>query len=135
MQRVPDGSDDNADGRAFAKFLREVGDRIAEREAANPTPKPPRDPEIGKPASLIAAENEAGRWQLLEKLRLAFCGGPDKCSEARCRRARRCAALEEIRPEAELARAALARERAKWTPPPAPPQPPKARPRGRTRRV
>jgi hypothetical protein len=89
---------------------------MAAREAANPTPEPPPEPWVDKPGTLIAAEKDVWRWELVQKLNLALCGGPEKCSAARCRRARRCTEMEEIGPQIELARATLARELAKWTP-------------------
>jgi hypothetical protein len=99
-------------------FLREIMDA---REAANPTPpapKPPPEPRVDKPGSLIAAEKEVWRWELLERLQPAVCGGPERCRLGRCRRARRCAELERLKPMIEESRAVLARERAQWKPPP-----------------
>jgi hypothetical protein len=130
MQRASDTGNHVTDELAFGEFLRKVEERIAAREAANPTPEPPPEPWVGKTGTLIAAEKDVWRWEMVHKLRLVLCGGPEKCKEARCRRARRCAAIEEIRPEIEAARATLARELAKWTPPPVPPEPPMRR-RGR----
>ena len=115
----PDEPD--ADAR-FAAFLRELGDLIARREAANPTPPQPPEPWIDKPGTLIAAEKEVMRAQVVEKIQLALCGGPKKCQLARCRRSLRCAEIEDLRPIAERARAKLAAELAKWKPPPAPPE-------------
>jgi hypothetical protein len=103
--------------RTFAEFLRQVGERIAEREAANPTPEPPPEPWVDKPGTLIAAEKDIWRWQLVEKLELLLCGGPDACKHARCRRSWRCATLAKLQPMTEASRATLAREQAQWKPP------------------
>jgi hypothetical protein len=114
---------------AFAELLRKIGDLIAAREAANPTPPPQREPRVDKPGALIAAEKDVLCCQLIEKLELLHCGGPEKCQRTRCRRSRRCAEIEDFKPLAEEARAALAREQAKWKPPQAPPEarPPRRR--------
>ena len=109
--------------QAVAEALFRLGQIMAEREAANPTPEPPREPWVDKPGTLIAAEKDVARWELVEQLQPALCGGLERCLQGRCRRARRCAELEELRPMIEESRAALARERAQWKPPPTPPEP------------
>jgi hypothetical protein len=109
--------------RAIAKVLCRLRQIMEEREAANPTPEPPPEPWVNKPGALIAAEKDLATWELVEKLQPALCGGPERCPQGRCRRARHCAELERLRPMIEESRAALARERAQWKPPPTPPEP------------
>lgn len=128
----PDNPCDDGD---FARFIRQLEEAIAERELADPRPEPPPpdEPWFDKPGTLIAAEKEMLAWELLERLQLPLCGGPEKCGRDRCRRARRCSELDEIRPMTEAARAKLARERAKWRPSEQPAEPPrKARRRTRS---
>jgi hypothetical protein len=108
---------------AVARALHRLGEIMAEREAANPTPEPPPEPWVDKPGSLIAAEKDVARWELVEQLQPAVCGGPGRCKIGRCRRAGQCAELERLRPMIEESRATLARERAQWKPPPTPPAP------------
>jgi hypothetical protein len=109
--------------QAIAEVLCRLRQILEEREAANPTPEPPPEPWVDKPGALIAAEKDVARWELVEKLQPALCGGPKRCRQGRCRRARRCAELDRLRPMIEESRAALARERAQWKPPSTPPEP------------
>jgi hypothetical protein len=131
MTRKPDirSTHDPVDPRAFGDFLRKLERRIEEHWAGKPTPpEPPPDPwENHKPGTLIAAEKDVRLWELIEELELGLCGGHEQCAQAWCRRARRCATIERLRPEMEKSRATLAREQAKWKPPPTPPEPPAKR--------
>jgi hypothetical protein len=130
MTRKPDirVSHGPVDPSAFADFLRKLERRLDQRWAGKPAPERSPDPWAGlKPGPLVAAEKDVRQWQLIEKLELRLCGGPEKCKQAWCRRTRRCATIERLRPEMELSRATLARERAKWKPPSGPPQPPPLR--------
>ncbi|HEY1246402.1 MAG TPA: hypothetical protein VGF29_16375 [Hyphomicrobiaceae bacterium] len=122
MTKEPDmkASQGPVDPRAFADFLRRLERRIEELWATNPArePEPPPDPWAAlKPGALIAAEKEVRCAELVEKLELALCGGPEACKQAKCRRTRRCAKLARLRLQTELARSMLAREHAKWKPP------------------
>jgi hypothetical protein len=114
--------------RAIAEVLCKLREIMEAREAANPTPEsspgPPPEPWVDKPGTLIAAEKDVALWEVVEKLRPALCGGPERCRQSRCRRARRCGELEQLRPMIEASRATLARERAQWKPPSTPPEPP-----------
>lgn len=101
---------------SFAAFIRKLGELLEAREAANPTHQPPPEPSANKPGSLIAAEKDLLRWELIERVQPHLCGGPEKCKHGRCRRARRCGELEGLKGEIEAARATLARERAQWNP-------------------
>src|SRR5262245_6416998 len=116
-------ADVSPDDHTFGEFLRKLGERIAEREAANPAPsplpEPPPEPWVDKPGTLIAAEKDVWRWQLVEKLQGLLCGGPERCAHAR---SRRCANLEALKPEIEASHAVLAREQAAWKAPPSPPE-------------
>jgi hypothetical protein len=77
----------------------------------------PPEPWVDKPGPLIAAEKDVPRWELVERLQPAICGGPERCKLGRCRRARRCAELERLKPMIEDSRVALAGELAQWKPP------------------
>jgi hypothetical protein len=116
--------------RAIAEVLCRLREIMEEREATNPTPEPPPEPWVDKPGTLIAAEKDVARWDLVEQLQSALCRSPERCPHGRCRRARRCAELERLRPMIEESRATLARERAQWKPPPAPEPPVRRRRRG-----
>jgi len=118
----PDQPHEPDAGTRLAAFLRELQLRLAAREEANPPPPPP-EPWVDKPGSLIAAEKDVWRWELVEKITLLRCGGPAACAQARYRRSRRCAEMERLAPQIEASRATLAAEQARWTPPPAPPEP------------
>jgi hypothetical protein len=112
------------------ELMRRMEAIYAAREAENPTPAPssPPEPWVDKPGTLIAAENDVFRMEIVEKLQRGLCGGDVACCDKhRCRRRGRCSAQEEIAPELEAARARLAAEQAKWQPPSAPPGPPRAR--------
>jgi hypothetical protein len=125
---------DLSEEAAFAAFVREVGDQMAAREADNPSPPAPREPWVDKPGTLIAAEKEVLCCRIIERLELLLCGGPGNCARSRCRRSRRCAQLESLKPMAEAARATLASEQAKWRPSPAPEPAPSGRRQRRRRR-
>jgi len=112
---------------SFAAFIRKLGDLIDAREAADPTPRPPPEPWADRPGTLIAAEKDLLRWELIQRVQPHLCGGPERCTHDRCRRARRCGELESLRPLTEAARATLSRERAKWRPPEEPPAQPARR--------
>jgi hypothetical protein len=107
----------DVDDAAFAEALRKLQERFAEIAAADPAspplPSPPK-PWADKPGTLIAAEKEVWHWELIEKLELAHCGGPERCPHACCRRSRHCAKADALKPLIAAARATLAREQAKW---------------------
>jgi hypothetical protein len=110
----------------FSEFLRKVGERIAEREALNPTPRPPPEPWVDKPGTLIAAEKDLWHWQMCHKLQSLLCRDVAKCEDGRCRRVKRCRELEHVAIGIEACRVRLAAEQAKWQPP-LPPSPPRGR--------
>jgi hypothetical protein len=126
-----DGPDDEA---WLPKLFRQVEAAFAAREAANPTraPAPPPEPApwVDKPGSLIAAEKDVFRIEIAARLRGLLCGGIARCKRHRCRRRRRCSAVDELAPQIAEARARLAAEQARWQPPTAP----AAAPRRRRRR-
>ncbi|MFZ1106093.1 MAG: hypothetical protein WAN86_25055 [Hyphomicrobiaceae bacterium] len=123
--------------QAIAEVLCKLRDIYAERETANPPSEPPTpdpDPWADKPGSLIAAEKDAWLCELVERLQQAWCARPGGCGLGRCKRARRCAELESLRPMIEQSRAALAAAQARW-PRPTPPAQPLARRRGGEQRA
>jgi hypothetical protein len=125
----------SAEPLPFGEVLHRLERAIEKHWAGKPAPpEPPPDPwQAYKPGTLVAAERDVWLWDLIETLELGLCGGHEKCAQVRCRRARRCATIERIRPEMEKSRAKLARELASWSPPPIPPEQP-AQPRRRGRR-
>ena len=125
----PSPSNAAGDNGWLADLVRQMDAIYAAREAANPTPpavEPPQS-QADKPGVLIAAEKDALRWQIVEKLQRALCGDVARCGRHRCRRSRRCTKLEEMAPEMAASQANLAAERAKWQPPPAPTRPTRGR--------
>jgi hypothetical protein len=129
---TPPRSDEPDDENWLPELMRQVGAALAAREAESPAPAPPPEPEpwVDKPGALMAAERDVFRLELSERLRRLLCGDAARCKRQRCRRRRRCSAVEEIARDLAAARARLAAERAKWQPPLAPP----AAPRGRRKR-
>jgi hypothetical protein len=122
--------------QAIAEIIVRMNEIYAAREAANPAPEPgpkpgpPRDPWVDKPGPPIAAEKEVWQWGLIEKLQLGWCKRPGGCALGRCKRSGRCAKIEEMRPEMERARAALAAAQARWPRPADLAEAPRRRPRG-----
>jgi hypothetical protein len=113
------------DDEWLPELMRRMEAIYAAREAENPTlaPSSPPEPWVDKPGTLIAAEKDVFRMEIVERLLRGLCGGDvARCDKHRCRRRRHCSAQEEIAPELEAARARLAAEQAKWQPPPEPPR-------------
>ena len=112
------------DEARFAAFMR----RIPEFIAADANPPGPPKPWVDKPAALAAAEADLFRCELVLRIRRVLCGDVGRCKDGRCRRTKRCRQLDALRPLVEAARAAVAKQQAKWQPPSGKP----ARKKGRT---
>jgi hypothetical protein len=128
---TPPRSDEPDEDASLHRLFRQVEAAFAAREAESPAPAPaPRpepQPRFAKPGALIAAENDAFRFEIAARLQGLLCGGVARCKRHRCRRRRRCSAVEELAPQIAEARARLAAEQAKWQPPPAPAAAPRRR--------
>jgi hypothetical protein len=114
-------------GQRLAAFFKWSADYCAAQEAANPQPDPTPKPWVDKPGTLIAAEQDVFRGEMLEKLQRVLCSDITRCEHHYCRRRRRCTRLEEIASSMAVSRANLAAEQAKWQPPPAPVELPRRR--------